>query len=188
MSETRPLVPHHTTGRPGPALAKLRRRQQLFVYWICELGGNVRKNTEAARRAGYTGGEDTMKATAYRLMNDTDVLAAIKEEAEKRLHSGLLLGTSVLLEIANDSFHKDRLKAALAIMDRAGMHAKSEHTVNVNDARTDKEVIDRIGMLAARLGLDPQKLLGRPVVDAEFLAVQDLPHAPDPVADLKDLL
>ena len=58
------------------------------------------------------------------------------------------------------------------IMNRIGMSAKTEHNVNVTRKDlTSDEMIKRIGMLAGKLGVDPQKLLGGPPVDAEFTEV-----------------
>lgn len=170
MTITRAMIPHRSIGRPGPAMARLRVRQRAFVMHLLDLGG--RKNTEAARRAGYSGNENTVTVTAYRLTHDPLVLAAIKEEGEKRMHSGAILATSVLLEVAGDVLHKDRVKAALAILDRIGLHAQSEHKVTVTNTGDEKAMVERITQLALQLGIEPQRLLGGPApIDAEFVEV-----------------
>lgn len=159
------------TGRPGPRMRALRPRQREFVRQICLLGGNARKNSQAARNAGYTGDDTTIGVTAHRLMHDPKVIEAIKEEADRRLQGAQLLAVSTLIEIAGDDLAKDRLKAAVAILDRTGAHAKSEHTVNVHDDRSTQELIAAGRALAAQLGIDPVKLLGQSVLDAEFAEV-----------------
>lgn len=182
------LVPHRDTGKPGPAMSQLRARQQAFVMAVLETGGQA-KQANLAKMAGYTGNDVTLQTTGFRLMHDAKVIAAIKEEADRRLQSGSLLATSVLVEIAQNPMHKDRFKAAVAILERTGFVAKTEHTVNVHDdRRSNKELLAEVLAVAAQLGVDPQKLLGRPMtVEAEFTEVKaDEPF--DAAEGLEDLI
>lgn len=165
----------------GPAMIELNPQQRAFVYALLDTGGQ--SNTKAAALSGYApGNPDAQRVTAYRLAHDPKVLAAIKEEANRRLHSGAILGASVLLEIANDPTHKDRFKAASELLSRGGLVMATEHKVTV-EHRDDKGLIDKITVLANSLGLDPRQLLGNaaPAVDAEF---EDVTPSTDGLEDL----
>ena len=156
-------------------MLKLNERQRAFVVAMLDRGG--RDNTAAAREAGY-GGESTtgIKVTAFRLAHDPMIQDAIREEAEKRLKAGAIMAVNTLLDIADDATteKKDRLKAIEMIMNRTGLHATSEHKVNVTHSDpTRDEMVKRITLLAQKNGLDPSKLLGGPTTDAEFTEVEE---------------
>lgn len=180
------------TGEIGPKMRKLSPQQRSFVYAMTACGGNM---TRAALAAGYGAGSETEKqrekaarVAGSRLASEPKVLEAIKEEAEKRLHSGALIAASTLLEIVGDPLHKDRLKAASQLLDRAGLIIETKHTVNVTHSGADRETVARITDLATKLGLDPKALLGQtgPIIDAEFEEVPreaDPPEAPAPEDD-----
>lgn len=183
------LVPMKGTGAPGPAMSALSTRQQAFVRYMLQTGGQNAKRCAAA--AGYTGNDNTMAVTAHRLAHDEKVLAALKEEADKRIRSGAILGASVLAEIAGDVTHKDRLKAAIELLNRAGLLTatlhKHEHAVTVTNTADEKAQIARITEMAAKLGVDPKKLLGG-FIDAEFSEVEALPAPAAGTDGLEDIL
>lgn len=186
---TRPaVVPTKGTGQPGPAMAALPTdRQRKFVRALCETGGQ--NHTLAARKAGYTGNEITLNNTAHRLAHDPLILAALKEEADRRIRSGALLGASVLMEIAGDTMHKDRFRAAQELLNRSGLQVITEHKVTVDRGGNEKAMIERIASMAAQLGIDHKKLLGG-FVEGEFEEVPAL-SAPEPLPStdgLEDIL
>jgi phage terminase small subunit len=161
-------------------MSALLPRERAFVFALVESGGNA---SQAAAAAGYgsesaTPAQKKMAATqaGHRLLAKPHVLEAIKSEAGRRLESGALMAASILMEIAQTPGHKYQYKALIEIMNRAGMivaqkiEVKHEHELN----GTDRETIAKITEIASRLGLDPQKLLGRhqPVIDAEFEEVE----------------
>jgi len=148
----------------------LTPRQKVFVDAVLSMG---RLNQmEAARKAGYTGNDETMRVTGHRLAHDPKIRAAILEEAQARMEVGGALAVEVLVDIAGDPTHKDRLKAAQAILDRVGLHTRTEHKVTVEHV-DDAGKIEAIKLLASRLGIDAAKLLGHATVDAEFEEVTD---------------
>lgn len=162
-------------------MRKLLPRQRAFVRACLETGRN--NNTLHARMAGYSGNDDSMKATGWRLAHDADVQAAMLEEAEKRLRGNAIMATSTLVNLAENAREdKDKLKAIDMLLNRAGLHAKTEHKVTV-EHHTPADMIARIEHLAAKLGLDPVKLLGHSstavpaagaeIIDAEFAEVSD---------------
>lgn len=167
----------------GPALAKLLPQQRAFVRALIATGGG--DNTKAARLAGY-GGTNPQSAhvQASRLAHNPKVVEAIREEAERTIRASVALGAGVLVEIAKDAMHKDRFKAANALLDRGGMLLVQKSEVLHHHLTDEKSVTERITVLAERLGLDPVLLLGNvgspvgrlaslsgPVVDAEFTEV-----------------
>jgi hypothetical protein len=152
----------------GPCMARLTERQRRFVIAALELP--MAKNEQIARVAGYSAKtSNSLKVQAHDTFRSERVIQALHEEASKRLRSTVGLGVAVLIEIAQDKGHKDRLKAAEGLLNRIGYHELSEHKVTVD--RTERyevtataEVLERIRKLASAAGLDPQKL--PPVIDA----------------------
>lgn len=159
----------------GPAMKALPAARRRFVVALLDTGGT--NNTRAAGLAGYGGTEAARKVAGHRLAHHPKVQAAIREEANKRLHSGSILGASVLMEIAANPQHKDRYKAAVELLNRGGLIVETQHRVTVTDERSDDEIKARVVLLAEKFGMDPAKLLGASassvktepdVVDAEF--------------------
>lgn len=161
----------------GPAMLALNERQQRFVVALAETGGN---QTRAALLAGYKPGNG-LSGTASCLAADPRVQAALHEVTLGRLHSGKMLAVSRLVELCDSRDEAISIKAALAIMDRTGLHATSEHHVKTEDkSKTDEAMISRIMQLSKKLNLDPKLLLGQAgvkgdVVDGEFVVVEEAP-------------
>lgn len=175
------ITSEHTGTALGPAMRDLTDKQRRFVIAMCETGGA--NYAKSARMAGYQGNDNVMRVQGHRLAHDEKILRALREEADRRVRSGALLGASVLIEIANDPLHKDRFKAADRLLERAGLLVVQtnktihEHTVN------DEDVKLKIMAACKELGLDPRKFLGDAVpgalpapIDAEFTVVD--PNVP----------
>jgi len=152
----------------GPAMRELSEPQRRFVLAMVEMGTD--NYTAAARVAGYGGTDGATLVAAHRLSHNPAVQAAIREEADRRLRAGAILAASALIEIVADKSHKDRFKAADRLLERAGMLVENINRTIVEDHRTDKEIEQAIILMARRNGLDPQKLLGRPLapIEGEF--------------------
>ena len=147
-------------GRLGPKMKALNERQQAFVLNLLTQGS---RNYSQAYRKAYPDakGEDGIRASAHRLAHDEKILAALKEETERRIQASVAVAAEVLLSIAEDPTHKDRLKAATSILNRGGLHESIEHKVT-HDVSTDaKSLLARFSVLAGVLGVDPVTLLGR---------------------------
>ena len=137
-----------------------------------------------AKHAGYQGDARSLSVTGHRVSHDSKVLAAMDEEAAKRMRHGGAIGVGAVVKIALNEGHKDHLKAALALMDRTGRHATTEHHVTVDDKRpqTKAELIAAVRKVAAEAGLtadEAEKLIGSAgnVVEVEFeeiIRVEDL--------------
>jgi phage terminase small subunit len=158
----------------GPSMQLLTEKQRGFVAAMIEQGGLNYK--EAARRAGYGGNDNVLRTTGHDLAHNPRIQEAIREVGLKMLTSGSLVAVKAVLEIAGDitAEKKDRLKAAEIIMNRCGMPALTEQKMTVvHKDETSAEMIKQIEQLSKNLGLDPRKLLGRAVVDAEFEEVEE---------------
>ncbi len=146
--------------RLGPAMAKLNDRQRRFVMLL--MGQATPNYTQAYRNAGYANNDDhSTRVAASMMAHNPRILAAIKEEAANRMNASLGMAAEVLVEIAGDPTHKDRLKAAAALLNRGGLHERTEviktHDVSDNAAA----LMTRMSILAQGMGLDPKKLLGQ---------------------------
>lgn len=142
----------------GPHMKALRPGQQRFVIAVLELGST--NYTRAALVAGYKQGP-ALKVTAYQLAHNPRVIAALNEEAKRRLMASAPMAISELVKIAETTQDgKIKLKAIEMILNRTGHHALSEHRIDVQHSYSDPDAIARIKSLAAQLGLDPIKLLG----------------------------
>ena len=136
-------------------------QQREFVFAL--MGQGLTLNyTEAARSAGYATTEGSQRDAGYRLAHDEKVLAAIHEEAYKRLRAGTLAATALLTEfVAAEAVDPAvRLKAATALMDRGGLHARSEHLVAVTHSDDRAAKVARLVELARAQGQDPREVLG----------------------------
>ncbi len=163
----------------GPAMAKLTVMQRNFVLAIMAQGD--RNATRAAEAAGYSAdNQNALRASASRLWHDEDIQAAIYEETVKRLKGLLPAAVQTIGDILENPQEAGatRLKAATTIMDRAGIHAVTEHVNTEVQIGSDPDRLKRIVSMANRLGLPLDKLLGArlaalapPVTDTEFVEV-----------------
>lgn len=184
---------HDGNENMGPKMAALSPLQRAWVYALVEQMGN---GVRAAEIAGYGANSATreQREVAWRVASHSNsrnpkVQEAIREEAGHRLSTGALIGADVLVSIATDPMHKDRLKAAKLLLEHNGYQIIAQQEIKVEHKTPDhKEVVQRITDLATKLGLDPKMLLGRAApVDAEFVVVQDM-RVPASTAGLEDLL
>jgi phage terminase small subunit len=208
---TNPTQIGRDDGELGPAMQELNERQRLFV-WACLTGMD---NTQAAAAAGYApGNRDAQKVEGYRQSHNAAVQAALVEEGRKYLRKEAVRSFHTLVFIRDNpgSEDKDRLKAALAIMDRGGFNAITEHKVEVTRKMNDAESMAEMLRVCRELGytreqaalLLPRDLLEKyegPVIDVKSEPVEaylgrDTSHLADtpPVVlpaeetDIEDLL
>ena len=144
--------------RFGPAMKACTERQRQFVWALLD---GCRSNKEAASRAGYQGDANTLAVTGHRLAHDPNVQAAIQEEAKRRLNSTAILAVNKLALLVESNDQKVQLKAIEMVLNRAGLHATSEHKVQVEHFDGDAAGIRQIYDDAKKLGLDPVLLLGK---------------------------
>ena len=152
----------------GIALAVLSNRHRDFVLRLIELCPSKKAAAKAAADVGYH------SQHGYVLMRDERVLAAIREEAGKKLVGAMLIGVQVLIEIAKDKKHKDNYKAAKLLVGLNGF--SPEQRIVVEHATHDtKKQIEEVRAMAKELGLDPDQLLGTvgSIEDATFTEVPE---------------
>ena len=152
----------------GPCMQALNERRRRFVMILLQ---QVRPNyLWAADMAGFApAGPDAdpkkrravLKQIGWRLAHDERVIAAINEEVSKRFRSaGALIGLAVMTRIAETKGHKDQLRAAEMLANRAGFGVQQQ--VNVRHEHTDltgEALMERIRTLAKKHGLDVERLM-----------------------------
>ncbi|UQY83670.1 terminase small subunit [Ralstonia pseudosolanacearum] len=146
---------------------KLTPKQLAFVKAYTATGGA--NGTQAAIAAGYSAsggktGKLGASVAAHRLLRDPRIIEEIKKEADRRLRAGVCLAAATLEELCGNAQSESvRLQAAQALLDRGGMQlaSLSQHTVTIEDKRTDDELLARIAQM--------QKELGLKVIDAEVV-------------------
>jgi hypothetical protein len=156
-------------------LALPNERWRDFVrLWL----DGCKNHAEAARRAGFQGDNDVIKVTAYRLSHDDRIQKAIQAEARRRLNSQIPLALRVTEEIMQDVLHKDRAAVAKTVLDRAGLHEVREERHTHEFIGDSPELLKRVALLAERLGMPVEKLIGREAakrlepVEVEFAEIE----------------
>lgn len=152
----------------GRAMASLNPQRRMFVREMLKLGPTPKAATFAAAKAGYN------PLYGYDLMREEAIIAALREEATKKLAGAALLGVSVMIEIAQDPMHKDRYKAAKDLAAINGFTAEQKIVVEHIDS-DGKAMIQKIRTMAADLGMDAQQLIAAAgIIDAEYSVVEDV--------------
>jgi hypothetical protein len=184
-----PLIAVPAADDLGPAMQACTNGERSFVIAKVETGES---NAECARLAGYSASTpDTLKSTGYAIAHRQRVQDAILEMSRKLMRSEGPKSIKTLVEIRdNKSLEaKDRLKASVELLNRAGMSAVSEsHLTVTHELLTDAQKDQRILSLASELGLDEataRKMLIAPadleknaqIIDAEF---EEVPLSDDP--------
>lgn len=152
----------------GKAMACLSERERLFVIAMLQQGLNKKAAQIAASEAGYTN-----PVYGYELMRRDNILAAMREEATKRVAGAALLGISGMLEIAANPMHKDQYKACKDLAALNGFTAEQRIVVEHIDSDS-KAMIQKIRSMADNLGVDAAQLIASAgIVDAEYTVVND---------------
>lgn len=172
----------------GPAMRALPNERQR-KYVLIRVAQGTKNATAAAELAGYSAvSEGSLRVEAHRLEHSPKIQAAIQEEALRQarynLGSMMVRASERVGEVLENPQVSagDTLKAATLIFDRMGLHAVSERKTTVEHIGDSPETIQKIRLLATKLGMDPEKLLGSrlnkqvSVTDVEFVEVQ-----PDPL-------
>lgn len=151
-----------TTNDFPPELAVLSPRRRNFVIALCAQVG--RPNFSAAYRdAGYCADSaNSVAVQAHRLAHDARVQAAIMAWARATASTeGLLIATNALMDEAANPQSPQRVKAAEAILNRIGFHAKTEQVLTVERVeKPDDLTAQRLARVAKKLGLTLDELVG----------------------------
>jgi len=147
-----PTIPTLTGLECGPAMSLLNEGQKKFVL-ACRLVG--RNWSRAARIAGYEGTDQYMSVQGYRMAHNPKVQAAMMEMASKNMVAAVPELTEELVRRVLDpkTENKDFARLFPLLTDRIGMHAKTEHNINVTHELGNKAAL--IAALQARLAQNP---------------------------------
>jgi hypothetical protein len=146
----------------GKTMSALGPRKRQFVIAMLQQGVNPKACKMAAAAAGYA------PEYGYQLMRDDEILAALREEATKRLAGAALVGINVMLEIAQDPMHKDQYKAAKDLAAINGFTAEQKIVVEHID-KDSQAMLVKVKEMALQLGMDPGELIkSAGIIDAEF--------------------
>lgn len=150
----------------GRAMAALTPKRREFVRNMLQLGPDKRAAQYAAAKAGYA-----EPIYGYELMRDEGIIAALREEATKRLAGAALLGVTVMMDIASNPTHKDQYKAAKDLAAINGFTAEQKIVVEHLNADT-RQLIGQIREMAEQLGMDPRQLIAAAgIVEGEYVDV-----------------
>ena len=144
----------------GPKLLALGTDlQRRFAFYM---GCGETNATQACRDAGYKNSDGGIRVQAHQLMHNPDVLEAIAEVGSKQLRSLPPLAIKSLRTILEDpkTSTSTRLNTALAVLDRTGFSARTEHKVTVEHTVDTREIEELAKRLAAESGIAVERLLG----------------------------
>ena len=115
----------------GPAMKRCTSLQRRFVLAVLMVGGG--QHQRAAQMAGYSGNANGLAQAGWRTAHTPYVQQAILEEAAKRLGGSAIEAVNTVLETMSDpkASRRERTAAAAMILDRVGLHSKTEHSVTV---------------------------------------------------------
>jgi hypothetical protein len=171
----------------GPAMLALTDLQRRYVRAIQLIGdGN---HTRACAIAGYAGGPNSWKKMGYDNAHHPKIAAAMIEEGITTFQTASAQAAATVLELSvnpgpNPKVAALRLKAALAILDRAGIAA--QFNMNINQKVTVESNTVMLTKLEQILATNPefinavprpiqllleQKHKQKEVVDVEFSEV-----------------
>lgn len=171
----------------GPCMRSLTEKQRAFVLALLEVPPGKGHHTQAARMAGYSAESDAgIRVTAYRLIHDEKIQAAIKEVALGTLSSEAINCVGVLLDIAYGvlpSTASEKMKAIAMVFNRTGLPETTQHFVKVEHNINNDEALEKLYRFAKVLNVDPKQVLGTmglEVIDGQFREVHtSVPLLPD---------
>jgi phage terminase small subunit len=167
-----PSLPVPSDTECGEAMRLLTPSQRAFVVALVESGAE--NHTQCAMRAGYSDNAKAASVISTRMMRNPKIIAAIREEADRALQGDALLGRAVLVSIAKDVRHKDRFKAGVELLNRAGLLVETRQRITIEDNRDDNALREEVQSML-------EKLFAQPVLPK--IAHAETLHAP-PVAAL----
>jgi hypothetical protein len=162
-----------------PSMRGLTPLQRRFV--LAQAADPFGTQADWARAAGYSDASEGAKVIGCNLMRSVRIQTATAEVARYTLgFEGPHLAAAGLLRIARNEDHPQHLKALELILDRVGMHAQSEHRVQVEHTdRTGKALEARLRAAALELGIDVSQFLGvnsqtgQKLIEAQAVEVKD---------------
>jgi phage terminase small subunit len=172
--ELAPLEP--VDAQDGAAMKALPSdRHRAFVRALYQVKPGHGANVKAAKLAGFgspTSTPQSMATIASRLAHDERVLAAIREEDEKRIRSSAPRAISALTSLIENPEHKDHARGIAMVLDRVHP-AETVHKVDVShkhdvtpNAKETAQILERIAELSAKFSVrlpEPRVINGEAV-------------------------
>ena len=165
----------------GPSMLALNGAQRAFVTALVIHGLT---QTAAAEAAGYSASSrHTLEVVGSKLAHREDIQAAILELGCKIMRTEGPKSIRFLAEVRDATWleTKDRVKAAVELLNRSGFVATTQHNVNVEHTHhlSDSQKDARIIELCRELGVpetEARKMLIAPdqIIDAAFEEVEPI--------------
>lgn len=173
----------------GPAMLACTVGERAWTIAKIE---TAESNMECARLAGYSASsDDVLKSMGYAIAHRSRVQAALLEASQRLMRTEGPKSIKTLVAIRDDMAVKPevRAKAAVELLNRAGMNAVSESHLTVTHELSEAQMDQKILSLAAELGLTEdvaRKMLIAPadlrknadIIDADFEIVSE-PISPE---------
>jgi hypothetical protein len=104
-----------------------------------------------------------LRVAGCRLAHDERVQAAMQEEARRQLHALLPMANETVASLMENSEVDPavRLRAAISIQDRGGLHAVSEQKVTHDYLGDDPQALREFKLFAEEIGVPLEKLIGK---------------------------
>jgi phage terminase small subunit len=133
----------------GPCMLALTTLQRRFVLELASGPSGYGSEVRAARAAGYSGDDASVRVLANKVLHNPKVQNALREVGGKLIRAAAFTAIRQTEKIANDIEHRDCLKACLALMDRGGFAVESHHTITVEHKSLDDQALDALRTMRA---------------------------------------
>jgi phage terminase small subunit len=179
LDEPLPVVDGTEWGPAMKALASDRHRQ--FVLALYQIRPGYGAHVKAAKLAGFgtkTSSAKSWSVIASRLAHDEKILAAMREEDEKRIRASAPRAITALSRLIEDPTAKDHARGIAMVLDRVHPVETTHHVKVQHDAtpgfKETAEVLARIAELAAKFSvrLKLPAVIDGEVVEANTRALQ----------------
>lgn len=148
-----------------PRKRPLTPKQLAFIHWYCSAACQM-NGTESARRAGYTGNDNTLGSIAAENLLKPAVRAAIDKKLEKALSGAEITIESVLRRvqvIGDKALESEQYASAAKCAELHGKYLKMwteriEHVQTIEDVSTE-ELVRLLREIMEAGGLDLIRLI-----------------------------
>lgn len=162
-----------------PKKRPLTAKQSAFVHWYCSAAVNMNA-TEAARRAGYKGNDNTLGTVGVENMQKPAIRDAIDKRLEKALSGADVTVEAVLRRvqvIGDQALEAGQYASAAKCAELHGKYLKMwteriEHVSTIEDV-SDAELVRLLHEIAEKGGIDLNRLIA-----GDGAADSDLSGAP----------
>ena len=114
-----------------------------------------------------------MRRQVYRLTHDPLVQAAISEFAKAELVvQGAPKAIRRVAELMDSDDGRVAIKAVQLVMDRVGLHGKSEQEITHKVELNYEEKMAKLVSMAGMLGIDPATLVGQITIDEQAQEIE----------------